>query len=384
MNSYDLITPGSAVADTIQQILQRRRTDQREALLDQLRGEQVKDQFKTSDMERQKSADEMKTSEMNRKTLQEQLIEHQLQGLQEGADPSQFSPELAEAARSRGYMHKSTPQVGTSSTFQGAEGEAPSVDPTTVAGPTTEVFKTTAQRERERLQSVNEAYIAQHPDMVKSNPDLMNVLSMRAGGLEAPITNEMVNAPPSIQQSSPSGALIGQPKQVPRGTVINQGSWSPASYQPKWQLQLDPTTGDGVFYSTNPGPHGVPEIHREPGMTTPLDIPIVAPAALNAYNAALKRGNKEKEPDWHRRVAQYRTALGTNLNMRATTPRVGETVRAAINEVNSRESMGKSLPTMDMIVQMARKNFPDLTEKEVQQIGQVMNNILTPVNYGGQ
>lgn len=233
------MTPGSAVADTLQQILQRRREQSRQAMIDKLQEEQTRASMSAQTrgldlqergvgLEERRTRDSELTNEMARRASQESLIKSQLESVQEGTSKDQMPAELYEAAKQRGYMSPMAPQVSSSYDV----GAGPVQEPGTPSGPPSEVFMTPARRAQMTQQKDVESWIAANPDAVKDNPELVNILTMRGQtGMDVPFPAEVLGPAPSLTTVSHTGR-VGESRPLPRGAHVTQ---LPQPYQmPSW------------------------------------------------------------------------------------------------------------------------------------------------------
>lgn len=405
MAAYDFVTPGSAVADTVQQILQRNRDMQRQAMLDRLQGEQLKDAFLTNQARRdqitneqslneRKFLEDQKTGELSRKSLQEQILENQLKTIQEGAQLGDLPQELQDVARSRGYSKMQTPKVTTGQTYQGVD-QAPVTD--TSVGQGTEVFMTPEQRMKERAQQDIENYIASNPDLANTNPDLLRVLSMNAQGVNAPLPQSLLEPPPSLQTITPGGAP-GNVIRGTRGTQFSQLTHPPSAYQPT----LMPTTsiddnGNLIILQNRGFDPKNPEsaVLRIPGFsqfnkvgggvsrTGNRATDMIAKDGWAGWNATLKRGSNESNADFERRRRGGPGILAARFNAQATTPNVRSVVMETIKTMQRRIDSGQPIPTPENIMLNAQRMVPNLTPDEIADIQQFAIAVNNPAMFEG-
>lgn len=112
-NDFYTMTPGSAVADGIQEILARRKAEQRQAMLDQLNAKNVQSEMDYRKGELENAASTRKTAE-RAATLREWEARSKMSGGQ-GAD--ELDPTLRDEGMHLGFIQKSKPATTTSSSF---------------------------------------------------------------------------------------------------------------------------------------------------------------------------------------------------------------------------------------------------------------------------
>lgn len=250
-------TPGSAVAETVQQILQRRKDEQRQQMLDTLAvkqfGQNVTNSDRTYDLNKQSEARMQATSEAQIAADKERMFGERVKNMPYGesdvSDLEQSDPEFFKQMLNRQMIRKSTPPVGTVSndmqlpagatpeqieSFAAAIGSNREGNAEQAAGPAHSTYRGSPDYQKDMVQQKRiESLIT--PEMEKENPLLAAVFRYQAGGAQANAPAALLGPKPSVVPISPSGRAgakvtgdrgtefmeLGYPPNPPAGTQPN-------------------------------------------------------------------------------------------------------------------------------------------------------------------
>lgn len=377
-------TPGSAVAETVQAILQQRRDQQRQLMLDRLGIEKFKsdDENQKAQLDLQRQGEERmgRVSDANIAADQERLFNEQLDSLGYGrrdvSGLEQSNPELFNKLMERQLIEEEpavTPRVGTATDMRLPEGATPEqieqFDAAAEQGPMEmeQVGEVSPARKMfvgsKDYQQVQDARnritgLMQDPAFAE-NKDLREALMLMQGGAINQVPDELVGPAPTVTPISPSGRALPQ-IQLPRRSQAMELPWAPqpnAASQP-FPFHVD-TDNDGIPepYWLRPGEQPTPE-RRIGGQNVtgvqrgnmPANREVgYAPAALwTKYTDTQRRVQGESEEAHIARRQQARQALAVGINPNSMSPIARQLVAKLVNGVNQAELSGIPF-TIDII-----------------------------------
>jgi hypothetical protein len=409
INSSDLITPGSAVSDTVQQILERRREAQRQMMLDRLgvekfrsdEDQRAKDyQLRQAEEARQKQLSDAQIAEAHTRQLQQQIgmlpeDEFDASDLKDN-NPDLFN-ELVKEGRIR--PETTTPKVSSSTDFQAPPDatpdqleqyaqqlEANGPDQGAVpVGPASTRFMYTGSKEHQQekiFQKRIDDFILNNPQYAKDK-DMLNALMFMRNGLIKQIPDEFL-VPNSVVPIKPGSVKSGQPINLPRGAKPMELPYPP---QPNtytapqlWQL-TDPKTNTTISKVMTPVEA---QAYANAGYTlrkgneptqTPHDL--VPAEALRPLQIAL--GAKGITSDQRAMaVQQAMGTIGSIARQRGASADVLSAVDHAMQDVIAAINAGRPIPTVEQLL----GQVSDANPQEQQQFEALLRALITGVSVG--
>lgn len=381
-------TPGSAVAETVQAILQQRRDQQRQLMLDRLGIEKFKsdDENQKAQLDLQRQGEERmgRVSDANIAADQERLFNEQLDSLGYGrrdvSGLEQSNPELFNKLMERQLIEEEpavTPRVGTATDMQLPEGATPEqieqfaaaaeqgpmeMEQVGEMSPARKMF--VGSKDYQQVQDARNRITGLMSDPAfAQNKDLREALMLMQGGAINQVPDELVGPAPTVTPISPGGRP-GTPINLPRRGQAMELNYPPqpnAASQP-FPFHVD-TDNDGTPepYWLRPGEQPTPE-RRIGGQNVtgvqrgnmPANREVgYAPAALwNTYTNSFRRIQGESEEAWIGRRQQARQALATGINPNSMSPIAREFIAVAVNAANQAE-----LSSMPMSIEKVAANI---------------------------
>lgn len=385
----DYVSPSG----TLQQILQRRRDEARQAMLDKLSEEQTRSQMGIASRNADVNEGNLKLQRDTEKRLADSALEQQLQqrlGLVPAETPVEdLDPSLADYAGKVGRRRQTkavTPQVSSSYGFPTSGGDsADQADPQqmineepVVAGPTLPgrdmvVTPDYMQDEiaRNRMSDAQRR-ISEDPDM----SELERTMILRQAGAIESLPEEAYAGPRSAVPISPSQRTpvpLG-----PRDVPVQQGyqPYPPASLQPKlyqvyrdnkWQKSDLLSPQEAELYTSQGFELRQGNTPVDPNLQRgPFDVRLV-----QQLNNAIRATNVPR----NQRVQLINNIKLTLTGTANTSPEAKEFLNGMIDDLARRREAGQPYPTMQEVVARAEKNgaTPDEIEFLISSVPMFLN-----------
>lgn len=386
------------VPQIIQQILQKRREEARQAMVDKLQMDTQNRQLDISQghldvakagEDRARKMDEAQQGEIKERVTASQIgsmgeAEQELSPEWKAANPELYQ-ELIKRRRIR--QDTITPKTGSSTEFQVPQGASPEqieafakmmegqqAQDLAAAGPsqTREMFTGSPEFQRSEIARNR---LTDYMSGLKDNDPMRQVGAAQLAGLQGVGVEDV--RPTRHVFMSPEGKY-GPVREFPAGTSVTEGNWSPAAYQPGVQFLGTTPEGIGKFMTNRVGQDGLPVIMEVPGIGTiqrpgtPDQTPDTGlQTAIN--NLRITAGTQGARRD--EALPAARAAILAAAS-RMLTP-AGQT--ALMDAVNS-FTAGTRLPTQaDVPAAMAinRQKFPTVPEPERQVIETALTGYLS-------
>lgn len=409
----------------VQEILQRRRGEARQVMLDKLNDENVRSQMadRTSQLgldQRRVATDETRTTQLGREA-DERILTSQIASM--GDTESEITPEWKGAnqplydelvKRQRVRRDTITPKTGFSYEVQppeeaspeqieqfdrSMEGGAGSMDMAQVA-PTQQREMYTGSPEFQRTQAGQRqivTYLQNNPQIAKTNPELFQLLQMQAQAGNVDVPASMVEPAPSFTAFSPiTGKSMGT-QQLPRGGqggVLPHAPMPPSAYiTPQSQIFPNPKDSNKPWvYWIKPGqplseaqpvaPYIEGQTGRVGNINNQRASQLVPSTIWNSYNMSFSRRQGESEEAWRARQQQGRSTIAANINVNTTTPNVRDFVSRVVAIINNSELAGDPAPNIQQIMTNAQRS--GLSENEINDAVAVLNGIISGGMQGAQ
>lgn len=356
------------ITETIQGILQKRRDESRQALIDKLNEEQMRAQ-----MDYQQGQLDLGQKAEARASASDawQKQREQLGMIPGGADPSTVDPLLVEQARRLGLV-QSVPERPATITGQQTVEHTPtapqeSKDGTAVSfksgveqpylpgSPKKEAFVGDEKyQERTRFQGGIDTLI----DRFKDDPDMLRaLLATRETGQALP--ESLTGPEPSLFTIGPTGK-IGKSQPTARGAQGVQLSHPPASYLPAFTPYYDPGTNRSFALSNRMGPNGAVNA-----------VPIVGPNQQPISGQIERVGGPDQTPDMglQQAATQMRMAVSGTSGNRA---QAIAAARSAVLTAAGRQLSPEGYQAMQYMIQNFSKGTRPPTVADVQPAMQVL------------
>jgi len=405
------MTPGSAVADTLQQILQRRRDEQRQMMLDRLGlakfDQDVTEQNRRFDLDTKAEARHQAASDQVITESKERVLGDQIKSLPRNSsmmsDDFANSP-LGKELQNRGRLSQVgvNPQVGTNTDIQPPQGLKPEElemwaralegsNPADVgtqmesAGPSTKGWQWSGsddfqqeEEERKRIDQFLAGEFSKSKDPIQlagqaakagiqlpasAYPNTTRVISP-GGNLKSELATRAgddileLNHPPSAGISATTPYIYQQENDWDGNGRIDS-FW----LRPGEQPVLD---GPGA----NVIKGGQMRRGNEPTAAAPA---YVTPSAWNALTTAMRRGN-DPEAVYNEKVRQARQGIAGNLSS-SLQPEVRNFLTQAISDYTQRVAAGKNKTVSGYINDAQRQG--QFTPEDLAIIQQILSGVIS-------
>jgi len=385
-------TPGSAVADTVQQILQRNREQQRQAVMDRLGLEKYRsdeaNQAAQLGLEKQRTDASVAASN---ETINSELLKR----LPRGRIPTENikDPRVLDLIQKYGLTEEETdqetptinPELAAQDRLRrmGVQvdgkpisfAEPPAVESVGKAKDEVPVFRASAtrpprtmyigsndfQKERDARDQMD-AYIAAHPN---EDPDTLRAIMMARAGMIDSLPANIAGARPSVTPILPTGRA-GQRVDLPRGGSAMELGYPPqpnaASLQKLWQLE-NKSTGETKSFVGMPAdvkPYtDAGWIVRQGNEAAVKPTPVVDPRFVLALTGVLRSNipKAQKEAAFN----QAKVAIVSSAN---TTPEVKEWLAAFMDNMKQRTEAGVPLPVYADAIRIAETEIEGISDAE--------------------
>ena len=395
------------VSKTIQDILQRRRDEARQAMLDKLNADNTQSEmaYRTGQLELSRASD--------KRAGEKQTWDQNLEAVKMvpgGANPSDVDPVYAALAERLGLVRNRravpptiVPSGGEIPVENGAPTKVDEVGMPTFSGGVDQPFLPGNEASREfvgnedyqkrtRAQEEIDAMMGQFKD----DPDMLRALMLVRNGASDSVDSELTGPKPSVQMVTPGGAkgalLTGE-----RGTSFQQTPHPPSAYFPSFQAFFDPTPrpgfpqGGSVSVGNRPNAQGqipvlpitsmdgtpVGQLER-PGTSTD-NIP-----NLNSLSNELRKAYTATGPNKEAGLNQARNNLIAGLQ-RSLPPNAASFVSDVADELAARSADGRPIPTLSKIMSQAMAPIkqdgtpaPPFKSEELAAINAAIRQILNP------
>ena len=379
------MTPGSAVADNIQQILQRRREESRQALMDKLDYDNV-----NSDIAYRQG---------NLKLAQDDQLLKELMAIPGGADPNSVAPKYAAKGRELGHIRQRPAQAPTivpSEAIDTPEDQA--LEGTTFKSGVEQPFLPGSEageefvgdkdyQKRTSFQTDIDAMMGQFKD----DPDTLRALMLVRNGATNNVPDSLIGPKPSFTPINPDTGRAGERVDLPRGGDAGFRPYAPASYTPAFMPWFDPTPtkdfpqGRSILVGNRLGNGGQPIVRDMPS----------APNATGPQQPLQRVAGPDQTPDAGVQTAinNLRTAAGAqgpNTEQAVSAARSGLLAaasrsltpagHAALMDVVTSFQKATRPPTpadVQTAIAVNQQRFPNVTPAERQVITDVLNGYLS-------
>jgi hypothetical protein len=409
-NDIYTTTPGSAVADVVQQILQRRKDEARQMMVDRLGIEK----FRADEDQRgvTNAMNERQEGRMGRMTDAQIAAANAnrekdiLSTLPHGAtEIGGFSPEIQKLLRDRALarMVPGQPPVEEPAptgsavevaidgrpqgkfpitpTMQTPDGEAPVFRSKTTAPPPDSEMYIGSSDFQKAGDERNRMLGTVTPELEKDNPLFAQLIRMQAAGVNAPVPGSVSGPKPSVTPIRPNGTAANR-VEGERGTEFMELNPPAASSVPSYQYVGTDKDGNPLFASNRVGADGRPNLVSVPvpggGGIQPKPTPaisgIVPAGVTNSWRAGLPRRNGEGEDAYNSRQAQVRNSIVASLGP-SVSPRAKNFISQALGVYSTALASGQPAPN---ILKTAETVQPPFSPEELGVIQQFMTAFTTP------
>ena len=336
------------VSGTIQEILQRRREEARQALLDKLqidRGTaEMENDKQRLDLQRTQQEDNALTNQLQRSASQQALDIGKLDALGEVPMPtSGMDPATAELARRFGRTRNMPPTPP----------EFPAIEPPAMLADTTETYVPPAfAKEEDARNRISRAMGQIQPGM----SELQRAMILREAEAIQNVPEESFAAP---RQAIPISPDQRTPVSLgPRDVPIPR-SYEPGSYQGAFFPPYVDGSGNAVFFSTKPGADGKPTRVDMPGAG---GMGRLGAPEQNEFATALQtmRGNimqNQRLIGARRDDALHEANLSVVNFHRSASPAVKQAVQAALTTMRKYQESRVPLPAVKDFLDIAAKQY---------------------------
>lgn len=316
------MTPGSAVADTLQDILARRKAEARQAMLDKLNEQNM--QHNWSNQDAQLALQNKQEGRLGENQTHDNLIAD-ANFIPDTADPASLNPKLHDFLKGTGAIHTEpgvTPSVSSGYVDEtGAEHQDSTV--TLPKTPDREVYAGSKAYQTSQRAKADIGDLAKNPDFAKMDP-LHQVLMGAQAGVQLP--GEALGGPGKLRVVDPrnAGAMNGQ--EIGSKDKVVEIGYPPQAPQMSTQWIGNDEKGNPLTAANRLDATGKPIFIRSDG--TRYEGPIAAKPTAGSgnhtkidprYMAALQKaaGDKSSKGEEQRKAAINGIIVGYDTTSRA-------------------------------------------------------------------